>query len=160
MATACGAALWVVAALGYLLLEAVAAAGFAPAYSYANNYISDLGVNSGELHGRVVESPRADLMHAGFYLQGMLFLLGALLIVGVPDSRRSRLFLGLIATNAVGNIVVGTVHVGTVHVAGAALAIVGETSPSWWVRLRSRRSPVSLGTEASPNWLEAWASCV
>ena len=85
LATAAGAALWVVAAGGYLLLEAVAAAGFEPAYSYANNYISDLGVTGRELvHGRMIDSPRANLMHTAFYLQGILFLLGALLIVGRP----------------------------------------------------------------------------
>jgi hypothetical protein len=32
-----------VAAFGYLILEAVAAAGFEPVYSYARNYITDLG---------------------------------------------------------------------------------------------------------------------
>lgn len=114
------------AAVGYLLLEAVAAAGFEPNYSYVNNYVSDLGVRAGELiHGGMTDSPRAHLMHTAFYLQGILFLLGALLIVGVPQSRRARLFLGLVAANSVGNIVVATVHIGKVHVAGAALAIVG-----------------------------------
>ncbi len=126
MAIARGAALWVVAAVGYLVLEAVAAAGFEPVYSYAHNYISDLGVGAGELvHGRMIDSPRAYLMHTAFYLQGILFFLGALLIVGVPHSLRARIFLGLVAVNAVGNIVIGTVHSGGVHVAGAALAIVG-----------------------------------
>jgi hypothetical membrane protein len=126
LATTGGAALWVVAAFGYLLLEAVTAAGFEPAYSYASNYISDLGVPAGELvHGRMVDSPRASLMHAAFYLQGILFWLGALLIIGVPESRRARMFLGLVAANAIGNIVVGTVHRGPLHVSGAALAIVG-----------------------------------
>lgn len=126
MATARGAALWVVAAVGYLVLEAVAAAGFEPVYSYARNYISELGVTGGELvHGRMTDSRHAFLMHTAFYLQGILFFLGALLIVGVPDRPRARIFLGLIAANAVGNIVIGTVHSGNVHLAGAALAIVG-----------------------------------
>jgi hypothetical membrane protein len=125
-ATAVGAVLWIVAAVGYLILEAIAAAGFEPGYSYARDYISDLGVTPGGLvHGRMIDSPRAGLMHTAFYLQGILFFLGALLIVGVPDSRRARVFLGLLAANAVGNVVVGTVHSGKVHVAGAALAIVG-----------------------------------
>jgi len=125
-ATAIGAALWVVAAVGYLVLEAVAATGFRPGYSYARDYISELGVSSGGLvHGRMIDSPRAYLIHTAFYLQGILFFAGALLIVGFPDSRRARLFLSLVAANAVGNIVVGTVHSGKVHVGGAALAIVG-----------------------------------
>jgi hypothetical membrane protein len=116
LATAAGAVLWIVAAVGYLILEGFAAAGFEPTYSYAHNYVSDLGVTG---------SPRAFLMRAAFFLQGTLFLLGALLMVRFPDSRRGRLFLGLVAANAVGNIVVGTLHSGHIHVAGAALAIVG-----------------------------------
>src|ERR1700675_4043521 len=115
LATVAGAVLWVVAPVGYLILEALAAAGFEPTYSYAHDYVSDLAVTGGGAY----------LMRAAFFLQGILFLLGALLIVGFPDSRRGRLFLGLVAANAVGNIVVGTVHSGKVHVAGAALAIVG-----------------------------------
>ncbi|SPM39407.1 Uncharacterized membrane protein, partial [Mycobacterium numidiamassiliense] len=112
-----GAVLWVVAAVGYLILEAVAAAGVVPAYSYARNYISDLGVSA--------VSPRSYLMQAAFYLQGILFILGAGLIVGIPESPRARAFLGLIGANSIGNIVIGAVHSGNVHRAGAALAIVG-----------------------------------
>jgi hypothetical membrane protein len=114
-AITCGAALWVVGAVGYLLLEAFAAAGYRPHYSYADNYISDLGVTG----------PRTHVMHAAFWLHGTLFLLGALLIAGRPVDRRTRMFVGMAAANAVGNIVVATVHSGKVHVAGAALAIVG-----------------------------------
>ncbi len=120
-----GAALWAAAAVGYLILEAVAAASFEPSYSYMRDYISDLGVDAGELHGRMINSPRAYLMQIAFFVQGILFFTGALLIVGFPHSLRARTFLGLVAANAVGNIVVGTVHSGKVHVVGAALAIVG-----------------------------------
>ena len=126
MASARGAVLWILAAVGYLILEAVAAASFTPGYSYAGNYISDLGLPSGTLvHGQVIDSSRAYLMHAAFYLQGGLFFLGALLLTGIPDNRRAQIFLGTVGANAVGNIVIGTVHSGRVHVAGALLAIVG-----------------------------------
>ena len=110
-----GAALWVGGVLGYLGLEAMAAAAYLPAYSYAHNYISDLGKNG----------PRATSMHAAFYLQGTLFLLGATLIVAIPGNRRDRLFLSLVAANAVGNILVGTVPSGKVHIGAAALALAG-----------------------------------
>jgi hypothetical membrane protein len=124
--TALGAVLWVVAAVGYLTLEAVTAAGYKPSYSYTGNYISDLGLASGQaVRGETIENPRAPLMHADFYLQGILFLLGAVLIVGFPERLRERLFLSLIAANAVGNVLVGTLHSGRLHMIGAALAIVG-----------------------------------
>jgi hypothetical membrane protein len=132
LASARGAALWIVAAVGYLTLEAVAAASFSPSYSYARNYISDLGLPSGTLvRGQVIDSPRADLMHAAFYLQGGLFLLGALLLVGIRDNGRARIFLGAVAVNAFGNTVIGMVHSGRVHVAGALLAIVGGNAAIW-----------------------------
>lgn len=104
-----------VGVVGYLILEAVTAAAYVPTYSYARNYISDLGK----------AGPRAPLMHVAFCLQGSMFLLGALVMVGLPGNRRARLFLGLVTANAVGNILVGTVHSGTVHIAGAALALAG-----------------------------------
>jgi hypothetical membrane protein len=73
-----GAALWIGAAVGYLVLEAVAAASFKPGYSYAHNFISDLGLSSGQLvHGRLVDSSRPYLMHAAFYLQGVPLQIGA-----------------------------------------------------------------------------------
>jgi hypothetical membrane protein len=139
LTTTTGAALWVVAAVGYLTLEAFAAAGFQPAYSYAHNYVSDLGVSGG----------RAYLMRAAFFLQGTLFLLGAVLIARIPDSRRGRLFLGLVAANAVGNIVVGTVHSGKVHVGGAALAIVGGNAA---ILVGSALIEIEIGTAGGHRW--------
>ncbi|WP_205875675.1 DUF998 domain-containing protein [Mycobacterium camsae] len=101
--------------VGYLILEAVTAAAYPTTYSYALNYISDLG--------RV--GPRAPLMHAAFCLQGTMFLLGALLIAGVPFGRDNRLFVVLVSANAVGNVLVGTVPSGLIHLIGATLALVG-----------------------------------
>lgn len=110
-----GAVAWSVGVVGYLILEAVAAAAYPTTYSYALNYISDLGR----------DGPRAPLMHAAFYLQGSMFLLGALLIVGVPVARDSRLFVALVSANAAGNILVGTAPSGLIHLTGAALALAG-----------------------------------
>ena len=120
------AAAWLVAALGYLILEAAAAASFRPHYSYAHDFISDLGVPS--------ESPLAYLMNTAFCLQGTFFLVGAVLITGAFRTHRAGLFLSLTAANAVGNLVVAAVHSGSVahadgtiwvHQIGALLAIVG-----------------------------------
>jgi hypothetical membrane protein len=132
---ASAAALWLAAGVGYLMLEAIAAAGFRDHYSYSHNYISDLGVTSrGMFQGRMIDSPLAYLMNTAFYLQGTLFLLGAVLVVRAVESQKAGLFLTLAATNAVGNILVGTVHGGPmakvdgtawVHHIGALLAIAG-----------------------------------
>lgn len=141
-----GAALWVVAAVGYLAFEAAAAAAFEPGYSYARNYISDLAVPGGALvHGQLVHSPRAHLMQAAFYVQGVLFLAGAALMTGVPDNARARAFLGAVAANAVGNVVIGTLHGGAVHVAGAVLAIVGGNAAIL-------TGPAAIGALGARRW--------
>jgi hypothetical membrane protein len=101
---------WIVGPLAYLILEAVAAAAF-PNYSYAQNFISDLGVTA---------SPRGAAMNAAFCLQGTLFLVGALFL------DRARLFLTLAVANAVGNVLIAIFHSGVAaHAVGAVLAIVG-----------------------------------
>ncbi len=104
---------WLVGALTYLTLEAVAAAAFRPHYSYAHNFISDLGVPG-------LRSPLAWLMNMGFCVNGLLFLIGA---VAVSKARR---FLALAAANAVGNVLIALFHSGSAaHALGAVLAIVG-----------------------------------
>jgi hypothetical membrane protein len=106
-----GAAIaWIVGPLTYLILEAVAAAAF-PHYSYAQNFISDLGVAA---------SPREAVMNTAFCLQGTLFLVGAVFL------DRARLFLTLAAANALGNVLIAIFHSGVAaHAVGAVLAIVG-----------------------------------
>lgn len=121
--------------LGYLIFEAIAAAGFRPNYSYAHDFISNLGVTSpGMFQGRMINSPLAYLINAAFNVQGTLFLAGAFLIVRAFETRKAALFLTPAATNAVGNFLVATVHSGPiaqangtswVHAGGALLAILG-----------------------------------
>jgi hypothetical membrane protein len=119
------AAAWIVAGLGYLTLEALAAAGFREHYSYAHDFISDLGE---------INCPGAHLMNAAFCMQGILFLVGALLVHRAFESVKAGWFLALAATNAVGNVLVAIIHSGPsarvdgtlwLHVVGALLAIVG-----------------------------------
>lgn len=115
---AAAAACWMVAGIGYLILEAAAAAGFGLHYGYAVNMISDLG--------RPDLNPSADLMNAAFYLQGTLFLVAAILISRAESSRSTTPFIALAVANAIGNIAVGTIHSSSwLHVAGAVLAITG-----------------------------------
>jgi hypothetical membrane protein len=92
--------------LAYLILEAVAAEAFRPHYSYAHNYISDLGVTSG------LDSPRAWLMNTAFCLQGSLFLGGAILATRAVRTRKPRLILTFAAANAVGNVLIAIFHSG------------------------------------------------
>ncbi|MDT5088579.1 MAG: hypothetical protein QOG47_1286 [Mycobacterium sp.] len=111
---------WVVGPLTYLTLEGIAAASF-PHYSYAQNFISDLGMSV---------SPRASLMNIAFCVQGTLFLVGALLCVRAVEIPRARLFLVLAATNMAGNLLIAVFHSGPsgmawLHATGAVLAIVG-----------------------------------
>jgi hypothetical membrane protein len=118
---------WLAAGLAYLTLEGIAAAAFRPRYSYAHNFISDLGIPSNA-------SPLAWLMNTAFGVQGTLFLLGAILTVRAVGARRAGLFVTLAAANAVGNLLIAAFHSGPashangtawVHAVGAVSAIVG-----------------------------------
>jgi hypothetical membrane protein len=117
---AVGALCWIVAAIGYFVFEAVAAAAVEPAYGYATDYISSLGVP-----GR---SPHANLVNAAFVTQAVLFPAGAALVVRGVAARKASCFLALTVVNGFGNVLVANVHSGAGskwHVAGAILAIVG-----------------------------------
>jgi hypothetical membrane protein len=112
---------WLSAGLSYLTLEAVAAAAF-PHYSYARNFISDLGVPA--------HSPLAWVMNTAFCVQGTLFFVAAVLAVRGVETRRAQMFLGLAAANMLGNLLIAVFHSGPsptawVHASGAVLAIVG-----------------------------------
>lgn len=127
-------AVLVVAALGWSLLELTAAAQF-PGYSFASNYISDLGVpEPGVVQGRSLNSPLALLANFMFCSQGVLFLLAAVLVVRTATAGVGRwLFLLLAFGYAVGYVMIGTFHGseqavanGTfgLHVLGGSLAVV------------------------------------
>jgi hypothetical membrane protein len=118
---------WLSAGLAYLTLEGIAAAAFRPHYSYAHNFISDLGIPSND-------SPLAWLMNIAFGVQGTLFLVGAILAVRAVAPRKAGLFVTLAAANAVGNLLIAAFHSGPaaraegtawLHAIGAVLAIVG-----------------------------------
>ncbi|MFI5511040.1 DUF998 domain-containing protein [Mycobacterium sp. NPDC051804] len=96
------AMLWISGAVIFVGFEAIAASAI-PSYSYIGKYISVLGVPEW--------SPRATLMNWGFYLQGALFLAGALVAVRAIGGRlKGVVFLLLTAANAAGNLLVGFVH--------------------------------------------------
>ncbi|MEA9986200.1 MULTISPECIES: DUF998 domain-containing protein [Subtercola] len=127
------AALWAAAGLAYVAAEAAAAAAF-PGYSYATNYISDLGVPEvGVFQGRTIDSPLHDLVNLAFVAQGILFITAAILLTRAVTGGARRTFLVLAALHSVGIVLVGVFHgsqastaagLEVLHVGGAGLAIV------------------------------------
>lgn len=150
-------ALWTVAGVGWLVGEAVSASAF-PGYSYATNYISDLGVpDVGAFQGRTIDSPLHVLMNTTFIGQGILFGVAAVLAVVVlrAASRRVRVTTAVLAVvHLVGMVLVGSFHGsqtstdgGTIvfHVLGAAAAITTGNLVAITVGIGSRalRAPVT-----------------
>jgi hypothetical membrane protein len=127
-----GSVLWICCAQ-FFVVEAISARAWAPAYSYARNYISDLGAVHCAVFppgtAMLVCSPLHALMNASFALQGALIAGGALLLL--PILARDRLAaagLALIALAGAGVFAVGLApedaHI-VVHLLGAAANIVG-----------------------------------
>jgi len=130
------AAAFLVGSVVYLVAEAVAASAWKdPSYSYANNWISDLGsATAGVFQGRELNSPLNVVMNSGFIIQGLLFGLGVLLLSRTVSGRIRTFTVVMGVVSTVGYILVGTFHGslqaqqdGTLplHFTGATLAILG-----------------------------------
>lgn len=164
-------ALWLLAGLFYLTSEAIAASAFA-GYSYANNYISDLGVPYPLTDGTA--SPLAWVMNfGGFILDALLYGAAAIIAMSALPLRRriAAAFLVFVSIHSVGSILVGIVHSGpreivagthSIHVLGAAMAIIGGNAASitascFDVPAAYRRASLILGSVglASLAMLEA-----
>jgi hypothetical membrane protein len=125
---------WILAAAAYVVAEAISASAF-PGYSYATNYISDLGVpDVGPFQGRVIDSPLHLVMNAAFVLHGVLFAVAGVLVTAGRRTAAARWFRVLAVVHGVGMVLVGSFHgsqsavesgLVVLHVAGAALAILG-----------------------------------
>ena len=141
-------AFWVAAALVYLAGEAVTAAAF-PGYSYATNYISDLGVPEvGEYQGRFIDSPLSLVMNIAFVASGALFFAAAILAFRATATGPRKTFLVLSGIYGIGIAVVGLIHgsqasadsgLGAFHVIGAAMAIIGGNLVAITASVASRR---------------------
>ncbi|XUL91635.1 DUF998 domain-containing protein [Streptomyces galilaeus] len=130
------AAVLLLNALQWVVSEAVTAAAWtAPPYSYATNYISDLGVPECGTHyqGRTICSPDHTLMNTSFALQGILFATGVVLLaLTLLAGRARRVVIALAAAHAVGFLLVGLFHGSpdgpghslALHVGGASVAIL------------------------------------
>lgn len=131
--------LWLLAGTFYLTCETITAAAF-PGYSYAHNYISDLGVPyDGMIHGRALHSALAPVMNfGGFIVDGTFYGLATVAAtwaawrMGWSRAGAGFLMLGLI--HAIGTIMVGSVPNGPrevalglapIHLIGAAMSIIG-----------------------------------
>ena len=123
-------AAWGAAAITYVASEAITAMAFSPTYSYAENYISDLGVPAcGTLFaGRPICSPLHLLMNVDFVLQGVLFLAGGIIAARALSGLARWPLLACAALNGIGITLVGlfpeTSGVQGLHGLGALLAIV------------------------------------
>jgi len=125
----------VLAGVQYLVLEAITASAFHPAYNYAYNFISDLGnpVPGDVFAGRTINSPLNVVMDTAFVAQGVLFIAAVILLWNrIPGAIRVVLLvMGIL--HGVGVILVGFFHesaaaltngVIVVHSLGAASTIV------------------------------------
>src|SRR5580692_8221973 len=128
-------AIWASAGVFYLVAEILAAQRFAPPYSFAWNFISDLGVTDCGvvIAGRQLCSPLHGLMNAAFITDGLALLTGALLL-SKQLSSKTRSFIGCSIAFAVGMTLVGLFPgsfdqlkngTGIFHVLGGALGIFG-----------------------------------
>jgi hypothetical membrane protein len=137
-----GGVMLLASAVIYFVCEAIAAAAWHhPSYSYAHNYISDLGVPGppSVLMGRVIDSPLAGVMNVGGFIgHGVLFAVAALLLVPLlaplAPGRWRVVVIVLAVLHAVGIVMVGVVHgsassiahgLFVYHSTGANLAIFG-----------------------------------
>jgi len=130
------AAVLLLSAVQWVVSEAVTAAAWtSPAYSYATNYISDLGVPDCGTHyqGRTICSPDHALMNTSFIVQGILFATGVVLLAAtLLTGRARRVVIALAAAHAVGFVLVGLFHGSpdgpgyslALHVGGASVAIL------------------------------------
>lgn len=153
--------LWMLSALVHLTTEAVTAAAFA-GYSYATNYISDLGIpDVGEYQGRAIDSPLHVVMNVGFVMQGALYLAAACFALRACATGLGRLLVALAIVYAIGISLVGIVHGSQAsdddgsaifHVLGAGMAIISGNVVAIAVGIgasrEQRRSPYALASIA------------
>jgi len=121
----------------YVVAETVAALAWKnPLYSYAYNYISDLGVSGprGLFQGRLLYSPLHSVMNAGFFIEGLLFLMAACLLLPLLRGKGWRFVVFvLVLLHTVGISMVAMIHASSetqdhgiliYHTIGAFLAIM------------------------------------
>jgi hypothetical membrane protein len=130
-----GAVILVVNAVQWVTAEAITAAAWTnPPYSYATNYISDLGVPDcgTQFQGRGLCSPAHALMNTSFALEGILFAVAVVLLARLTTGRTRRVITALAIAHGVGMVMVGLFHGSAdgadyglaLHVTGAGIGIL------------------------------------
>lgn len=147
-------AIWLLSGVLYLCVEAITAASF-PGYSFATNYISDLGVpDVGSFQGRAIDSPLHALMNAAFISQGILFLVAAIIAARAAAAGPRRSFVIFAGLHAVGIVLVGSFPgsqasvengLAVFHFTGALLAIIGGNAAAILAGIALRRSRARRG---------------
>jgi len=129
-----GALCFTLGGLQYLVAEKVSALAWRdPAYSYRENYISDLGIATCGMtaDGRDICSPLHQVMNSGFALEGLLFFIACVLLRRVFNGHGQSLFLIFGFLHGLGGVLIALFHSGggtggvTLHQAGAMMAIGG-----------------------------------
>lgn len=154
----------------YLAAEAIAASAWKqPTYSYADNWISDLGsATAGVFQDRELNSPLHAVMNSGFIIQGLLFGCGALLLSRTLTGRVRTFTAVMAVVTTIGYILVGTFHGslqaqqnGTLplHFTGATQAILGANLLSLVLGLHWKKplTPASSVSPASSSGPSAWS---
>ncbi|NEB79110.1 DUF998 domain-containing protein [Streptomyces sp. SID14478] len=130
-----GAVVLVVNAVQWVTAEAITAAAWThPPYSYATNYISDLGVPDcgAQFQGRDLCSPMHPLMNTSFALEGILFATAVVLLARLTAGRTRRVITALALAHGVGMVMVGLFHGSAegpdyslaLHMTGAGIGIL------------------------------------
>jgi len=101
-----------------------------PSYSYANDFISDLGVPGGptDFMGHMIDSPLAWVMNAGFIVNGGLVALAAVLLQRDSDATarwQRRLMIG--------------------YGVGLTTAAFFHEAPSWMLPLHALGAALAMG---------------
>ncbi|MEW1698983.1 DUF998 domain-containing protein [Streptomyces sp. NPDC093249] len=150
-----GAVVLIVDAVQWVVSEAVTAGAWKnPVYSYATNYISDLGVPDcgTQFQGRELCSPRHALMNTSFMVEGVLFAIGVVLLARLLDGRARRVVMALAVAHGVGMVAVGLFHGSpggpshglALHIGGAGVGILSANTVVILAgALRSLRPPTA-----------------
>ena len=127
----------IAAAILYLLAELTSALAWThPPYSYANDYISDLGVPgpSEFFLNHVINSPAAWIMNAGFIVNGVLVFVAVASLLRLRAGVKAKILFALVIVYAVGIVLVGSFHgskfsaehgLSAYHAVGALMAFGG-----------------------------------